>query len=140
MKRISAAIAVCLLACATAFAQQDPKDAPASKEDVQRYLEVMHSREMMTQVVDAIGLLAGSKAWTKTDQRGLEEWFAEFLRWMRESKNGRDEAAAKNNHGTYYDVQVVSFALFLGKRDLATELLNEVSVSVHADFLLVRAS
>jgi uncharacterized protein len=54
MKRISAAIAVCLLACATAFAQQDAKDAPASKEDVQRYLEVMHSREMMTQVVDAM--------------------------------------------------------------------------------------
>jgi hypothetical protein len=69
-------------------------------------------------------LLNGSKAWTDRDQRGLQEWFATFLQWMMESKNGRDEAAAKNNHGTYYDVQTASFALFLGKQDLATNILQ----------------
>ena len=77
----------------------------------------------LTRVVDAIGLLAGSRALTKTDQLGLEEWFARFLHWMIDSKNGRDEAAAKNNHGTYYDVQVVSFALFLGRNEFAKEIL-----------------
>src|SRR6185436_10812808 len=71
----------------------------------------------------AIGLLAGSKALTRTDQLGLEEWYSRFLRWMMESKHGRDEAAAKNNHGTYYDLQVVSFALFLGRKELATDVL-----------------
>ena len=78
----------------------------------------------LTRVVDAIGLLAGAKAWTETDQRGLQDWFDSFVRWMLESKNGREESAAKNNHGTYYDLQVVSFALFLGKRDLATNILK----------------
>src|SRR5213594_1723424 len=66
----------------------------------------------LTHVVDAIGLLAESKSLTEADRRGLQDWFGKFLQWMQESKNGREEAAAKNSHGTYYDVQVVSFALF----------------------------
>ena len=78
----------------------------------------------LTRVVDAIGLLAGSKSWTVADQKGMERWFAQFLQWMLESKNGRDESAAKNNHGTFYDVQVVSFALFLDRSELARSILE----------------
>ena len=45
---------VLLCASAIAFAQQSPADSPATKEDVQRYLEVMHSREMMSTMLDAM--------------------------------------------------------------------------------------
>jgi hypothetical protein len=78
----------------------------------------------LTRVVDAIGLLEGSKSLTEADRRGVADWFEKFLRWMQESKNGRDEAAAQNNHGTYYDVQAASYALFLGKVDLAKAILE----------------
>ena len=78
----------------------------------------------LTKVVSAIGLLRGSKAWSSDDRKGMQEWFEKFLQWMLESKHGRDEAAARNNHGTFYDVQVVSFALFLGKKSLAKSVLE----------------
>lgn len=73
-------------------------------------------------IVDAIGLLAGSKSWTSADQKGLEAWFSKFLQWMQESRNGREENAAKNNHGTYYDVQTMSYALFVNRTDLAKQI------------------
>ncbi len=78
----------------------------------------------LTRVVDSIGLLANSKSWTKDEQAGLETWFSKYLEWLTTSKNGRDEDAAKNNHGTIYDEQVVSFALFVGKKDYARKVLE----------------
>jgi hypothetical protein len=79
-----------------------------------------------TAVVDAVGLLGGSKAWTKTDQAGMEDWFAHFLKWMQESPNGRAEAAAKNNHGSFYDLQVTCYSLFVGKTNEARKTLEDV--------------
>lgn len=79
----------------------------------------------LTRIVDAIGLLNGSKALTRDCLVQLKQWFSDFARWMQESKNGRDEAAAKNNHGSFYDVQLVSFALFLNNKQLAKRVLQE---------------
>ena len=80
----------------------------------------------LTSVTDAAGLLAGSKDWSAADQAGLSAWLQQFLTWMRTSQKGKDEDAAKNNHGTWYDLQVVDYALFLGDRQLAIDTLERV--------------
>jgi len=79
----------------------------------------------LTDVVDAVGLLAGSTNWKAEDQKGMEKWFADYLSWLEENPIGQDEAKAANNHGTFYDVQVADFALFIGKPEIAREVVKK---------------
>ncbi|MEI8041370.1 MAG: alginate lyase family protein [Verrucomicrobiota bacterium] len=71
---------------------------------------------------DAAGLLAGSPAWTQTDRHGLDSWLQDYFDWLRTSRNGLQEAAARNNHGTIYDMQAMRLALVLGRAGLAREI------------------
>lgn len=54
MKRLLLAATFLLCTSSIGIARQDPADSPATKEDIQKYLEVMHSREMMSKVIDAM--------------------------------------------------------------------------------------
>jgi hypothetical protein len=76
----------------------------------------------LVDAADAAILLVGSKHWSAADQRALQAWGEVFFEWLLGSKNGQDERAAKNNHGTWYDVQAVKWALVLGRKDKAKEL------------------
>jgi hypothetical protein len=90
-----------------------------------RGIGLIESR-LITKVVDAIGLLDGAKSWTSRDQREFEQWLTSFLDWMLTSEHGKDEADEKNNHGTYYDIQVASFSFFLNRRELAVNIIEGV--------------
>lgn len=92
----------------------------------------------LTQAADAAGLLEGSQAWNRQDNEGLKRWLSGFLDWMLNSENGREEASAKNNHGTYYDSQVISLALMLDRKDLAKQFVMEarekrIGIQIAAD-------
>lgn len=76
----------------------------------------------LADAADAATLLAGSRHWTNADQQALLAWAAAYFEWLTTSKNGQDEQAAKNNHGTWYDVQAVKWALVLGRKDQAKEI------------------
>jgi hypothetical protein len=76
----------------------------------------------LADAADAAILLAGSKHWSAADQQALLAWGEVYFEWFLGSKNGQDERAAKNNHGTWYDVQAVKWALVLGRKDKAKEL------------------
>ena len=89
-----------------------------------RGIGIIESRTL-TGIADAAGLLEGSNSWKAKDIAQLKDWYARYLQWMLTSKNGNDEHAAKNNHGTWFYVQVVDFALFTGQPELARKLVEE---------------
>ena len=75
-------------------------------------------------IPDATLVLLPSAAWTDADQQGLRDWFAAYLQWLLTSKNGKDEAAAENNHGTWYDAQVAALAIYVGRPEIARQTLQ----------------
>lgn len=80
----------------------------------------------LTRIVDAIGLLQPSHAWTVKHHQAMLEWCAAYLKWLRTSDHGQGEEKRHNNHGTWYDAQLVSLALFVGQDDLARSILELV--------------
>ena len=83
-------------------------------------------------IVDDIGLLQSSTAWTTADQQGMVTWFGKFLTWLRTSAFGKTEAAAKNNHSTWYDEQTSAIAFFINQTSVAQGLLT-TSATRHID-------
>jgi hypothetical protein len=75
---------------------------------------------------DGIALLAGSPFWTADDSAGLQGWESEYHRWLTSSANGLAEGDARNNHGSWYDVQAAGIALALGRTDDARRILAAV--------------
>ena len=91
-----------------------------------RGIGIIESRNFLN-VIDAAILIRGSEGWTESDHQSLKEWFRAYLTWLRTSSHGIDESRTLNNHGTWYDVQVVSFALFIGDRETALRTLETVA-------------
>ena len=79
----------------------------------------------LPELIDAVGLLNGSKSWTPIDHKRLQDWFEAYLIWLIDSAEGKAESKAQNNHGSWYDVQVASYALFVGRDELAKKVLGE---------------
>lgn len=75
----------------------------------------------LIEIVDAARLLAESHAWTARDADGLRQWASAYAAWLRTSRNGRDEAAAGNNHGTWYEAQLTALLLYTGRTAEARE-------------------
>lgn len=90
-----------------------------------RFIGIIDTASLVA-MLDAVLLLRASPAWTEADHAGLQGWFDAYLRWLLASAHGVREGNYHNNHGTWHDLQCVTYALFVGDLDLATALLEHV--------------
>ena len=77
----------------------------------------------------AIQFLERSKAFDPAVDRGVKQWFTDYIHWMTTATNGVKEMNALNNHSIAYFVQMASFARFVGDKtnlDLSRTRFKEV--------------
>ncbi|MFJ2555886.1 MULTISPECIES: alginate lyase family protein [unclassified Streptomyces] len=85
-----------------------------------RSIGIIDFSQQYTSVLDALALLdTGAPGWTRSDRAGMRAWNQGFLDWLVNSPFGKEESAARNNHGTFMDMQVAALALATGDRALA---------------------
>lgn len=77
---------------------------------------------LMTRALDGSLLISNSQALSDSEYQGLEVWASEYFEWLTTNKMALEEAASKNNHGSYYDAQAIYFALYSKNEKAAKEI------------------
>jgi len=94
---------------------------------------VLDTRDF-SEVVGAMALLEGSPALSAADKQAIHAWFEEFFTWLKTAPSGVGEYKAKNNHGSWYLVQAVAIAHFLGHDDEARKFCEENKTRIATQF------
>lgn len=76
-------------------------------------------------IADVATLISSSESWDAKDNDALKSWAGAYLDWLLHSEKGMKESTEKNNHGTWYDVQAMSLALFTGQDSIAHRIAGQ---------------
>jgi Alginate lyase len=68
----------------------------------------------LIEVPRAIEVMEKSPAFPPDVTAGMKQWFADYVQWLRTSKNGLLEANAENNHAVAYWLQIAAFSQLTG--------------------------
>lgn len=76
-------------------------------------------------LVQAIASLEGSPALAAGESAAVRRWFTDYFQWLEASPLALAERRARNNHGSWFLVQAVAIARFIGRDDAARRLCEE---------------
>ncbi|TPQ21447.1 alginate lyase family protein [Streptomyces sporangiiformans] len=89
-----------------------------------RAIGIIDFSQSFTSVLDAIAILdTGAPGWTGQDRSAMRAWNVDFRDWLVNSAFGKEEGAAKNNHGTFYDMQLAALAHATGDKALTRRIV-----------------
>ena len=90
----------------------------------------------MRWVIDCAILLESFPGWTEEDATKLRSWFSQFATWMVESPTGIEESMQPNNHGTWYNAQLILYALYSENFDLARKQLDKMPTRIFSQVFI----
>ncbi len=90
----------------------------------------------MRWVIDCAILLESYPGWTEQDASGLRSWFSQFATWMVESPTGIEESMQPNNHGSWYNAQLILYALYGENLGLARKQLDGMPARIFSQVFI----
>ncbi len=90
----------------------------------------------MRWVIDCAILLESFPGWTEKDANALRKWFSEFATWMVESPSGIEESMQPNNHGTWYNAQLILYSLYGKNFELARKQLDGMPARIFSQVFI----
>lgn len=97
-----------------------------------RGIGIIESR-LFINVINSVELIR--PVLSDSEYQTIVAWYKELVDWLLTSQNGIDEDNWVNNHGTWYDAQVVAMLIFIGDDERAKQRIVERSTArVRAHF------
>lgn len=90
-----------------------------------RHTGVLDGRYFATRIIDSLIVLRQAPDWHSEDEQQMQQWMKDYLQWLLTSREGRGEAAAKNNHGSWYSAQVAGIAWYVQRPDVIRQMLQQ---------------
>lgn len=79
----------------------------------------------MIDVLDAVVVLRDKEVLSDGEMERLRSWFSQLVDWMLTAPNALKIAEGRNNLGVAYDVQLIRYAMFSGRTELARRTLAQ---------------
>lgn len=97
------------------------------KKDQDHRAGIMEMR-FLTNILECFKLLRTSKSFNPIIQKGIKEWISHYFQWLETSSHGKGELLRSNNHGTWYDLQYISIALFLEQKERVKKHIKQYTI------------
>ncbi len=80
------------------------------------------------EIIDsAVMLYNNSKEFTAADMGSFKKWISDFHQWLLDSDIGQMEDKSMNNHGDWFDAQIIAYEIFTGEKDMAASRINNIT-------------
>ncbi len=74
-------------------------------------------------IIEVEPILLHSEYWNMSDHEHLKDWYRKYYTWLLSSKLGKQAGTQfNNNHGSWYDAQVMAIAIYLDRKDFARDM------------------
>lgn len=83
----------------------------------------------LSRIIDCIGILQYSGAWTKDDQEGMVQWCQQYIENV-QTRIDKGHMDSGHNISSWYHVQLASLALFTENNELAYGLLERTKARI----------